>query len=151
MHFQTDVCAMKIFEWTEGRRKSKYNKLPLLLLGYGKPMPFIGFLDCYILKFGPGGRVNPHQDPVIVEQDDGTNDYYAHHRLNIIVKKSRQGGEFVCFDGPHKQFLNGRIHFFRSDLCIHSVTEVTEGTRYVLSVGWGNFTKPYKTGVAASD
>lgn len=146
---------MKLFKWTSGRQKSPYNKVPLLLLGYGdRPtVPWLGFLDCYILKYGPGSFVNKHKDTVGVENPDSTTDHYAHHRLNIVLKKSKQGGDFVCTDtAPNcRRFFRGRVVFFRSDLCEHSVSKVTEGTRYVLSIGWGNFTKSYKTTASVSD
>jgi len=144
---------MKIFEWTEGRQKTHYNKLPLVLLGYKTEdlLPVIGFLDCYLLKFTPGGFVQLHNDQVKSENPDGTIDWYAHYRLNIILKKSKEGGEFICEKHPSNWSLFNRIFFFRSDLCNHEVTKVTKGTRYVLSIGWGNFTKPYFTYVPKTD
>ncbi len=144
---------MKIFEWTEGRRASGYNKLPLLLLGYGKrpTVPFLGFLDCYLLKYGPGAFVKKHKDSVCVENPDLSIDHYVHYRLNIILKKSKIGGDFICEDHPSNWSLFDRIFLFRSDMCEHSVTQVLEGTRYVFSIGWGEFTKPYKTTTSKSD
>jgi hypothetical protein len=56
-----------------------------------------------------------------------------HFRLNLILKRPKAGGEFVCVDPI---FETRRIKLFRSDLSVHSVTRVQGGSRYVLSLGW---------------
>jgi hypothetical protein len=56
-----------------------------------------------------------------------------HYRLNIIVKRSPSGGEFVC---ANPFFQSTRINVFRPDVSTHSVGRVVGGTRYVLSIGW---------------
>eukprot|EP00746_Dinoflagellata_sp_MGD_P140513 gnl/MRDRNA2_/MRDRNA2_73745_c0_seq1.p1 gnl/MRDRNA2_/MRDRNA2_73745_c0~~gnl/MRDRNA2_/MRDRNA2_73745_c0_seq1.p1 ORF type:complete len:103 (-),score=7.46 gnl/MRDRNA2_/MRDRNA2_73745_c0_seq1:61-369(-) len=71
-----------------------------------------------------GSEIKPHQDKV----DKG-----HHYRLNVILKEAQAGGEFIC---SKPIFETPRIKFFRPDECEHSVTKVTKGARYVLSVGW---------------
>jgi hypothetical protein len=66
----------------------------------------------------------PHNDPV---------KHGRHYRLNIVVKASPSGGEFVC---AAPLFASRRIKLFRPDACEHSVTRVVGGSRYVLSIGW---------------
>jgi len=136
---------MKIFRWERGRQKTHYSKLPLVILGYENHnrLPIIGFLDCLLLKFPPGSFIGKHKDSVEVENPDGSIDRYAHYRLNIVLKKSRKGGQFICESNHSNWSLFNRIFFFRSDICTHRVTKVMEGTRYVLTIGWGNFTKPF--------
>ena len=56
-----------------------------------------------------------------------------HYRLNIVLKKARLGGEFIC---PDAIFQRKRIKFFRPDISEHQVTKVVAGSRYLLSIGW---------------
>jgi hypothetical protein len=56
-----------------------------------------------------------------------------HYRLNVVLKASPRGGEFVC---ATPIWQSRRIKFFRPDACEHSVTRVEGGSRYVLSLGW---------------
>lgn len=104
--------------WEPGRQGTGYDKL--LLVANPLLIPF----DCYLLRFPEGTQIPPHRDPVKSGR---------HFRLNIIVKRSPSGGEFVCVDPI---FATDRVKFFRSDLCVHSVTRVVGGSRYVLSIGW---------------
>lgn len=79
--------------------------------------------DCHLIKYPLGGFVLPHRDPV---------SYGKHHRLNIELVKATRGGKFlgnVCFKV-------GRIVKFMPDETFHEVTEVQQGVRYVLSIGW---------------
>lgn len=104
--------------WEKGRQNTGYDKL--LLLGNPFLLPF----DCYLLKFPEGTAVPPHRDKV---------ERGRHYRLNVVLKRSSGGGEFVCanpiIDSP-------RVKLFRPDLEEHSVTEVQGGDRWVLSIGW---------------
>ena len=84
------------------------------------PRPF----DLYLLRFAEGAEVPPHKDPV----SEG-----EHHRLNLVLKKAKQGGKFICDEALWE---TSRIKYFRSDISEHAVTRVTSGTRYVLSLGW---------------
>jgi hypothetical protein len=104
--------------WQKGRQNSGYDKLLLAAIPF--PIPF----DCYLLRFPEGSQIPPHRDPVQAGR---------HYRLNIVVKRSPRGGEFVCA-APIME--TRRLKFFRSDICTHSVTKVEGGTRYVLSIGW---------------
>ena len=106
------------FRWQRGRQNSGYDKL--LLVTGTLPIPF----DIYLLRFPEGSEIPEHRDPV--EQG-------KHYRLNVILRKSRMGGEFKCMQPI---WASRRINLFRSDISPHSVTQVTSGTRYVLSVGW---------------
>jgi hypothetical protein len=108
----------KWLRWEQGRQLTGYDKM--LLLAGRFPVPF----DCYLLRFPEGSEISPHRDPVTGRR---------HYSLNIILKKSPGGGDFVCGD-PIVDY--GRIKFFRSDVREHSVTRVIGGRRYVLSVGW---------------
>lgn len=107
-----------MLRWQRGRQQSGYDKM--LLLQSPWPLPF----DAYLLRFPTGAAIAPHTDPVSIGR---------HYRLNIVLKRARAGGEFVCATPIH---ASARIKFFRPDACEHSVTRVTAGTRYVLSIGW---------------
>jgi len=106
------------FRWQSGRQGSGYDKMLLFTLPW--PIPF----DSYLIRYPEGSSVPPHKDPVQVGR---------HYRLNIILKASTSGGEFVCSNPIHE---SRRIKLFRPDDCEHSVTLVQGGSRYVLSIGW---------------
>lgn len=104
--------------WQKGRQGTGYDKFMLV------QNPFIIPFDCYLLHFPIGVSIPPHKDQVKSGR---------HFRLNIIIKKSKSGGEFLA----EKSILNlGRIKLFRPDLYTHEVTQVQGSTRWVLSVGW---------------
>lgn len=107
---------MKLFMWESGRLGTGYDKMLLAC--------FRKLFDCWVLRFPVGSFILPHKDPV--EQG-------RHYRLNIVLKRSPGGGEFVCKD---TLFEMPRVALFRPDLSEHSVTTVTGGPRYVLSIGW---------------
>jgi hypothetical protein len=104
--------------WQRGRQGTGYDKLLLMV------NPFLVPFDLYLLRFPEGTAIPPHRDPVTGRR---------HFRLNVILKKSRSGGEFVC---ENPIYASSRLNLFRSDTSIHSVTRVEGGTRYVLSLGW---------------
>jgi hypothetical protein len=104
--------------WQRGRQGTGYDKLLLWV------NPFLIPFDLYILRFPDGTEVPPHRDPVTARR---------HYRLNIILKRPRSGGEFLCEDPI---FETRRIKLFRPDVSVHAVTKVAGGTRYVLSLGW---------------
>lgn len=110
--------ARRLWQWEEGRQKSGYDKL---LIATGRwPLPF----DCYLLRFPVGAEIVPHVDQVKGGR---------HFRLNIVLKASAAGGEFLCSNA----IINTRrVKLFRPDLSTHSVTRVEGSARYVLSVGW---------------
>jgi len=107
------------FKWQTGRQSSGYSKITLLESLW--PLPF----DLYLLKFPEGSKIPEHVDAA----DEG----FRHFRLNIILKKSHSGGEFLS----ESSIINwSRIKFFRPDVSKHSVTQVVGGSRYVLSFGF---------------
>jgi hypothetical protein len=104
--------------WQRGRQGTGYDKLLILV------NPLIIPFDLYLLRFPEGTEIPPHRDPVTGMR---------HYRLNIILKRSQAGGDFVCVD---PLFETRRIKLFRPDVSTHSVTRVQGGSRYVLSLGW---------------
>ena len=55
----------------------------MLLCGATWPIKF----DTYLLKSPEGSEVKPHKDKVLSGK---------HYRLNLILKRAEQGGEFIC-------------------------------------------------------
>lgn len=118
----TDNLLKQFFKtawrWQVGRQQSGYDKM--LLLWSKLPIPF----DCYLIRYKEGSYIPPHVDKV----EKG-----KHYRLNIVLKKAKAGGEFIC----NNAIINtSRIKLFRPDVNEHSVTKLTEGKRYLLSIGW---------------
>lgn len=106
------------FRWQRGRQGSGYDKMLLLTARW--PLPF----DSYLIRYPEGSAIPPHTDPVQTGR---------HYRLNLVVKASPRGGEFIC---ATPIWQSRRIKLFRPDACEHSVTRVEGGSRYVLSLGW---------------
>ncbi len=104
--------------WQRGRQGTGYDKMLLLTAHW--PLPF----DSYLIRYPEGSEIPPHTDPVQAGR---------HYRLNIVLKSSPSGGEFVC---ATPIYASRRIKLFRPDACEHSVTRVVGGSRYVLSLGW---------------
>lgn len=92
----------------------------MLLLTATWPLRF----DSYLIRYPVGAHIPPHTDPVQAAR---------HYRLNVVLKASPAGGEFVC---KSPIFASRRIKLFRPDVSEHSVTPVVGGSRYVLSIGW---------------
>jgi hypothetical protein len=92
----------------------------MLLLASPFPLPF----DCFLLRYETGAEVLPHRDPAKAGR---------HYRLNVVLKRPRRGGEFVCSEVMVDW---ARLKLFRPDVCEHAVTRIQEGSRYVLSIGW---------------
>lgn len=109
---------MAWLRWRKGRQESGYDKLLIATLPW--PIAF----DCYLLRFPTGSVIKPHTDPVQERH---------HYRFNWVIKKAKQGGEFIC---EQTIFRSKRYFLFRPDQVEHSVTPITKGTRYVLSIGW---------------
>lgn len=110
--------VLTAWRWQIGRQKTGYDKM-LLLTGLF-PIAF----DMYLIRYRVGSHIPPHTDKV----EKG-----RHYRMNIILKQSKVGGDFVC----KNNIINlPRIKLFRPDLYEHSVTELKEGSRYILSIGW---------------
>lgn len=77
-------------------------------------------LTINLVTYPQGHRVMRHNDPM------GSGRYY---KLNIVLKKPRQGGVFEA-DGT----LFDRIVLFRPDLHEHSVSRIEQGKRVLLSI-----------------
>ena len=105
-----------MFDWIEGRQNSGYFKMPLFSSDLLR-------LDCYLLKFEKGSHVPDHLDPV----ESG-----KHYRLNVILKRAK-GGEVKFAEKPI--FSCRWFHLFRPDVVTHSMTQVDDGTVYMLSIG----------------
>lgn len=113
------MSNFKWLKWDNGRQNSGYSKMLLAI------NPFLIPFDFYLLKFEDGSFIPEHTDPA--------KKGFKHYRLNIIIKKSESGGDFIS----EKNIINlPRIKFFRPDLYKHSVTTVMGGSRYVLSFGF---------------
>lgn len=105
---------MNLFIWQDGRQSSGYKKM---LLG-GIP----GLCDLYLLKYPKGSFIPRHNDPL---------DSRRHYRFNLLLKKAKRGGYFLCESYQRV----GPLVFFRPDIHWHEVTKVEEGSRFVLSLG----------------
>lgn len=108
----------KAWRWQPGRQGSGYDKM--LLLESLWPLPF----DVYVLRYTLGSGIAPHTDPVAQGR---------HYRCNIVIWEASQGGRFVC---RRTLFSSRRLHVFRPDAEEHWVEPVTQGRRYVVSIGW---------------
>lgn len=106
------------FRWQRGRQGTGYDKMLLLTARW--PLGF----DTYLIRYPEGSEIPPHRDRLEAGH---------HYRLNIVLKDSPTGGEFVC---AAPIFETKRIKLFRPDECEHSVTRIVGGSRYVLSIGW---------------
>ena len=102
--------------WEEGRQKTGY--LVTRLFQSAKLRA-----DCWLIYYPTGSYILAHTDSA---------PGFKHYRLNIDLRKAKKGGKLKC-EEPIFRFW--RFNFFRSDR-LHFVTEVREGTRLVLSVGW---------------
>ncbi|MBS7807920.1 2OG-Fe(II) oxygenase [Variovorax sp. PCZ-1] len=109
---------MAWLKWLRGRQGTGYDKMLLATARW--PLPF----DCYLLRYPQGSAIPPHTDPVTDKR---------HYRLNIVVKRAVEGGDFLC---ATPIFATARIKLFRPDACEHAVSEVKKGSRYVFSLGW---------------
>jgi len=109
-----------MFEWESGRQNGGYEKLKLFSSERFK-------CDAYLLRMKAGSEIPIHVDPAVAG--------YEHHRVNLILRKPKQGGTFVCA-GTYFESFFGRIIRFRPDIQRHCVTEVDSGVRIVLSFGW---------------
>ena len=106
------------FSWDSGRLHSGYLKFKIVESSIFK-------FDIYLIKFPEGSFIPEHTDPAI--------NGYRHYRCNIILKKSKFGGEFLS---EHSIINWNRLKFFRPDISKHSVTKVVGGSRIVLSIGF---------------
>lgn len=106
-----------LFKWTEGRQSSGYRKFTFL---YSKKLK----MDGYLIDYPTNSFIPEHKDTV---------ECGKLYRLNIVIWKSKKGGEFKADEVIWS--WRDRIHLFQADASPHSVSTVTEGKRYVLSFG----------------
>lgn len=83
--------------------------------------------DCYILKYPTGSFIPPHKDK-------GRLFGKKHWRLNALIAHDHTGGQLVIED-RQINLLPGDALVFTPDEMTHSVSEITNGIRYVWSVG----------------
>lgn len=81
--------------------------------------------DAYIFRYPEGSYIPKHKDPSCGRRI---------YRLNFVIKKAKNGGEFKCQKMIFSLF--SRIHFFRADTSYHYVTKIEEGSRILLSFGF---------------
>ncbi len=103
--------------WEEGRQGTGYNKIRLF-----ESRKFR--CDGYLLYYPEGSEIPTHTDPVQAGR---------HYRFNFMLKKARNGGEFVCENPIYKGW---RCFLIRPDASPHAVTKITDGYRVMLSLGW---------------
>lgn len=85
--------------------------------------------DCYLLYYPVGSHIDTHTDPV----PNG----YEHHRLNVVLKECEVGGYFYKYEPQNLTWESvAKVVKFRPDIEPHGVTEVQNGSRWVLSIGW---------------
>lgn len=108
---------LKKLPWTQGRQGTGYNKIKLFESQKLK-------CDGYLLYYPEGSEIPLHTDPVTLGR---------HYRLNIMLKKARKGGDFIC---ANPLFKCWRLFFFRPDASPHAVSRIDSGYRVMLSIGW---------------
>lgn len=76
-----------------------------------------------LVTYPQGHKVLHHHDPM------GSGRYF---KFNVVLKKARKGGEFSA----DKLIINlfNRVFLFRPDLYSHSVTQIEQGERTLLSL-----------------
>lgn len=106
--------------WEPGRQGTGYDKLKIA--NHWKFFSRFKW-DIYLLRYPTGSGIPRHRDPV---------PNHKHYRLNIYLWNAKAGGA-----PEHDAVIIGNRFFtlFRPDINTHSVSTVTEGTRYVLSFG----------------
>lgn len=108
--------------WVAGRQGGDYWKLKIF---ESKLFKF----DIYLLKFDCNAYISGHTDP--------TPEGYEHHRVNLVLQKSR--GVFWTQGTENKMWYGARYMRFRPDTTVHGM--VIGGERnykdgYWLSIGW---------------
>ena len=78
--------------------------------------------NVYLVRYPEGHKVAPHLDMI----SEG-----RLYKLNCVLKKPKQGGEFVCERNLFN--LGGRLILFRPDLYQHRVEKIQRGNRWLLS------------------
>lgn len=132
------IDLIKSLHWEKGRQETGYWKAAVridderLKVLVERSLKLIGqsdlqSFDCYILKYPTGSLIPPHKDKGSVFGSE-------HWRLNALIADDHTGGELMVEKRPIKLFVGDAI-VFRPDDLLHSVSEITNGTRYMWSVG----------------
>lgn len=108
------------FESTLGRGSSSYKGYYKIKLFESKWLK----RDIYLIWYPVRSSSRDHVDPSPITG-------LGHYRTNVVLIPAKRGGKFVICGKTRY----GRIHRFRADKMKHRITEVKEGTRYVLSFG----------------
>lgn len=111
---------MTLWKWVRGRQQGSYNLLTLV---------YFKWFDCHIIHYPNGGFLPPHKDPFLHNKQE-----IQHFRINFLLKKPKEGGEFKC---RKALFNKWRVMIFNSARWSHSVTEITKGSRWILTFGFG--------------
>lgn len=82
--------------------------------------------DCYIIRYPEGSCIPEHKDDAPMQTE--------HHRINCLLQAAEQGGVLTVAESTFS-LAAGDAYLFRPDLSVHSVSTVTKGTRYLLTMG----------------
>lgn len=107
----------KHFKGAYGRQGTGYRKIKLFESKFLKR-------DAYLLQYPVGSEVKPHKDPSPVQG-------LRHFRTNVVLIPAKKGGKFVIAGKARYE----KVQKFEASKYKHRVTEIKEGTRYVLSFG----------------
>lgn len=107
------------FTYKKGRQGTGYEVKTIIGFGVDSRWGF----DSYLIRFKEEDYIPPHIDEV---------QGMKHFRLNILLIKAKEGGEFKC--DKYHSILN-RVYLFRPDKYEHSVTKIKRGKRLILSFG----------------
>lgn len=108
---------MRLWKWGDDVHNTGYR---IFTIAFSKKLGF----DIYLFHYKTGSYIPKHKDP-------GNNG--AMYRFNIELVKAKKGGIFNCRKMIW-QWLD-RFYLFRADSSYHYVTEIEEGSRWVLSFG----------------
>ena len=106
--------------WQEGRQQGGYRKLSLYTSTTNN-------WDLHLIRYDKGAFIPLHTDPSPIEGK-------AHYRFNFTLWKAKEGGREVLSGNAIRK--GKRWYLFRPDLISHCVTEVRQGSRWVLSFGF---------------
>ncbi len=82
--------------------------------------------DCYVMRYKRGSRIPKHKDTAFFGS--------RHLRVNALIQKASEGGRLLIEDVPFSLYERD-AYVFRPDLLNHEVTEITEGERYMWTMG----------------
>lgn len=112
----------KYWRWTDGRQGSGYKIFYM----------WNWLFDFLIIRYPTDSYIHWHVDPVPAP--------LKHHRVNIVLKEAKEGGDFEynAIDEEIGGLIKTKQRFirFRPDIEKHRVHKITKGERWVLSIGW---------------